>query len=227
MRPLTVRDEGKEHKGKLEDFNFYFCLNHENVRGRHHIFPGSRELWHAITTGFYAALFYSLHNDQMLSGYLLPTPLTSTPSSGGKQQKPPHPLSTSFWFLSQRRRKDLSDWWGWRNVCQWIAQPSLGSFRHSTCLQPPLSLPNAGINRDTQSSSIQWLVCLKIQFREEGVESLQSIDLTEFSILEAIIGISHCRLKVSLCTGSHACQLLPCHVWEEPWGVWWIIDNRM
>lgn len=40
----TVRDEGEEHKGKLEDLNFYSCLNHENVRGRHHIFPVSREL---------------------------------------------------------------------------------------------------------------------------------------------------------------------------------------
>lgn len=145
----------------------------------------------------------------------------------GKQQKPSHPLSTSFWFLSQRRRKDLSDWWGWRNVCKWIAQPSLGSFRHSTCLQPPLSLPNAGINRDTQSSSTLWLVYLKIQLREEGVESLQSIDLSALSIPEAIIGISHCRLKVILRTGSHTHQLLQCHVWEERWGVWWIIDNRM
>lgn len=96
-----VRDEGEEHKGKLEDLNFYSCLNHENVRGRHHTFPVSRELWHAITTGFYAALFYSLYNDQIFNGYLLPIPhmsierKPSTLSSGGKQQKPSHSLFTS------------------------------------------------------------------------------------------------------------------------------------
>lgn len=44
MSTLMVRDEGEEHKGKLEDLNFYSCLNHENVRGRHHTFPVSREL---------------------------------------------------------------------------------------------------------------------------------------------------------------------------------------
>lgn len=126
-----------------------------------------------------------------------------------------------LWFLSQRRRKDLSDWWGWRNVCKWIAQPSLGSFRHSTCLQPPLSLPSA---RDQQRHSTLWLVCLKIQFREEGRQSLQSIDLSAFSIPEAIIGISHCRLKVILWTGSHTRQLLQCHVWGEPWRG--LMDNR-
>ena len=71
---------------------------------------------------------------------------------------------------------------------------------------------NTIIVGDTQSSSTFRLVYLKIQLREEGVESLQSIDLSALSIPEAIIGISHCRLKVILRTGSHTHQLLQCHV---------------